>query len=74
MGYVMKLWKCVVAAAASFVISSGNLFAQEIVKIGLPMPLTGGLATVSNQVFAAAQLTSTVTERSPYFVRTRALH
>ena len=33
------------------------------------MPLTGGLATVSNQVFAGAQLTSTVTERSPYFVR-----
>jgi len=70
----MKLWKCVVAAAASFVISSGNLFAQEIVKIGLPMPLTGGLATVSKQVFAGAQLTSTVTERSPYFVRARALH
>ena len=70
----MKLLKCVVAAAASFVFSSGNLFAQEIVKIGLPMPLTGELAIVSNQVFAGAQFTSTVTVRSPYFVRTRALH
>ena len=69
-----RVGKGVVAAAGAFVFSSGNLFAQEIVKIGLPMPLTGGLATVSKQVFAGAQLTSTVTERSPYFVRARALH
>ena len=52
----MKLWKCVVATAASLVISSGTLFAQEIVKIGLPMPLTGVLAAVGKQVVAGAQL------------------
>jgi hypothetical protein len=37
----MKLWKCVVTTTASLVLLSGNLFAEEIVKVGLPMPLTG---------------------------------
>src|SRR5450759_2649388 len=52
----MKLWKCVVAAAASLVVLSSNLFAQEIVKIGLPMPLTGVLAAVGRQAVAGARL------------------
>ena len=52
----MKLWKCVVAAAASLVVLSSNLFAQEIVKIGLPMPLTGVLASVGRQAIAGARL------------------
>jgi branched-chain amino acid transport system substrate-binding protein len=52
----MKLWKCVVATTASLVLLSGNLFAQEIVKVGLPMPLTGVLAAVGRQAVAGAQL------------------
>jgi branched-chain amino acid transport system substrate-binding protein len=52
----MRLWECVVATAASLVILSGNLFAQEIVKIGLPMPLTGVLASAGKQAVAGARL------------------
>lgn len=70
----MKLWKCAVAAATSFVFSSGNLSAQELMKIGLPLPPTGGLATTSKEAVAGAQFTSTVTERPLYLLRTRALH
>jgi hypothetical protein len=52
----MRLWRCVVATAASLFILSGNLFAQEVVKIGLPMPLTGVLASVGKRAVAGAQL------------------
>jgi branched-chain amino acid transport system substrate-binding protein len=52
----MKLWNCVIATAASLVALSGSVFAQEILKIGLPMPMTGVLASVGKQAVAGARL------------------
>jgi len=52
----MTLWKCVITTAVSLVVLPGSVFAQEILKIGLPMPLTGVLATPGQQAVAGARL------------------
>src|SRR5262249_27683726 len=65
------------AACLSVAISGidvGDAIAQDVVKIGLVIPMTGGVTSVGPEAKVATVVmisgTSVVTERSPYYVRT----
>lgn len=49
-------WLCIAAAALALTVSTGSVYAQEAVKVGLILPLTGPFAPTGRQIEGGVRL------------------